>query len=171
MSDEKKKKAGKVKEALAEGLYELLFAFVAIAIGLGIAMLLPRDIIKTWDFELFLFIGAIVLLVLIVAVSGVISLFARRNREKDIKLIYKHFGGAEELTLLTVSKMLFQKTVNVLVIRGYSEKGRFELCKEKEKFIFSVEYSGKPEEEKYAEVYVNDIDGAIKYIEDFIAEN
>ncbi|MBQ9746974.1 MAG: hypothetical protein IJW21_09175, partial [Clostridia bacterium] len=137
----------------------------------GIAMLFPRDILQKLDAELFLFIGSIVLLAIVISVLAIIRFFKRRALEKDMKLIYNHFKSAKELTYLTVLKEIGQDTADVPVIRGFSEKGRFELCKEKEKFVFSIEYSGKPEEEKYAEVYVNDIDGAIKYIADFIAEN
>ena len=163
------KKTSKIKEALAEGLLELLFGFLAIGVGLGVAMLFPHEAAKNWDPELLMFIGFIVLLALVISVLAIIRFFTRRALEKDMKLIYKHFGDAEELTYLTVSKKIGENTVNVPVIRGYCEKGRFELWQNDGKFTFSIEYSDKPEEEKYAEETLADTEGAIKYIADFIA--
>jgi hypothetical protein len=173
MKSDKKQKSSRIKASLIEGFIEvfgeLIFGLLAIGVGLGFAMLFPHSMAKNWDPELLMFIGFIVLLALVISVLAIIRFFTRRALEKDMKLIYKHFGEAEELTLLTISKNIGENTVNVPVIRGYCEKGRFELWQNEGKFTFSIEYSGKPEEEKYAEEVVADTDGAIKFIADFIA--
>ena len=171
-----KKKAKKEKRiaTLTDGFFdlfgELIFGFLAIGIGLGIAMLFPHDALENIDFELFFLIGSVVLILIVIAALAVIRLFTRRVEEKNMKLIYDYFGGAEELTLIYVSKKIGEKTVNLPVIRGYCEKGRFEVMQNKNNFIFSIEYSGKEEEEKYAEETAADINSAIKFIENFIAK-
>ncbi len=167
MSKKKKTQKGEWKNALLDGLGELLVYFVAFAIGLGIVLLLPNDIGRNLDPEFVVFIGIIVLITAMVLIAVPIYLFLKNRKMKEFKFIYNSLKDKYDLTLLTVTK----DDADIPVIRGKAQKGRFELYKiykNESCFVFSAEYSDACEEDKYEKMHLQNADDAIKQIENFM---
>lgn len=91
----------------------------------------------------------------------------------EIQRIYDRLKDVYPLTLTTTLALNDGYTIDVPVIRGTAEGGRFDLYKEDEDsglFVFSVEFYGKDGDDKYTHGHPYDADEAVKYIEDFMAE-
>lgn len=91
----------------------------------------------------------------------------------EIQRIYDRLKDIYPLTLTTTLALNDGYTIDVPVIRGTAEGGRFDLYKEDEDsglFVFSVEFYGKDDDDKYTHGHPYDADEAVKYIEDFMAE-
>ena len=91
----------------------------------------------------------------------------------EIQRIYDRLKDIYPLTLTTTLALNDGSTIDVPVIRGTAEGGRFDLYKEDEDsglFVFSVEFYGKDDDDKYTHGHPYDADEAVKYIEDFMAE-
>lgn len=91
----------------------------------------------------------------------------------EIQRIYDRLKDIYPLTLTTTLALNDGYTIDVPVIRGTAEGGRFDLYKEDEDsglFVFSVEFYGKDDDDKYTHGHPYDADEAVKYIEDFMEE-
>ena len=85
---------------------------------------------------------------------------------KDLKFIYKCLKDDYNLTLITVSRNVNGKTVDIPIIKAKTSEVSFELFKDGQAFSFSIEHFGRYAEERYSKVCVNDIDGAIEKIKE-----
>ncbi len=156
------------KNALWSGAIELIFLFSVVAIGLGIMLLFPHEAIKDIPYELFLLLGGIVFL----AVSGIIALIVHlvktKRKTKDLRFIYTALKHKHNLTLMTVTRKINGEMLDILIIKGKSSKGKFELFKDGQVFVFSVECFSKLEGEKSYIAYPQNVNEAIEYIENFM---
>lgn len=60
-------------------------------------------------------------------------------------------------------------TIDVPVVRGKALDRRFDLYKEGDLFVFSVEFFHKNGEDRYSHGHPYDLDDAMKYIEKFMS--
>ena len=170
MSKKKKTQKSEWKNALLDGLGELLVYFLAFAIGFGIILLLPNDIGRNLDPEFVGFIGIIVLITAVVLIAVPIHIFLKNRKMKEFKFIYNSLKNKYDLTLLTTTK----DDTEIPTIRGKAQNGRFELYKiykNKSCFVFSAEYSDTCEENKYEKIHLQTGDDAKKQIEIFMKQN
>ena len=158
------------KGELWNGIGELILAFAAIGIGLGIAFLLPHETIKDIPAELFFMLGGLILFAAIGIVALTIHLIRQKRKNKDIKFIYNTLKNKYKLTLMLVTRSINGEMRDSLIIKGQSSKGKFELCEEGEMFNFSIEYFGKFNEDRYCHEILNDKNETINCIENFMSE-
>lgn len=167
----KDKKTSSLKDALSEAALELAFVLGAIAVAFGIALLLPSEVRENIDFELLIFIGFILLIVIAAAVALAVRAVKRKNEAKDMTFIYNALKDKYDLTLIAASREINGEIQEVTLLKGKNADGAFELFKSGEKFDFSVEYFSKPEEEKYFRANPLDVNEAIECAEKFISGN
>ena len=158
------------KNELWNGIGELILAFAAIGIGLGIAFLLPHEKVKDIPAELFFMLGGLILFSVIGIVALTIHLIRQKRKNKDIKFIYNTLKNKYKLTLMLVTRSANGEMRDSLIIKGQSSKGKFELCKDSEIFIFSIEYFCKTKEDRYRHENLNDKNETINCIENFMSE-
>ena len=158
------------KGELCNVIGELILAFAAIGIGLGIAFLLPHETIKDIPAELLFMLGGLILFAVIGIVALTIHLIRQKRKNKDIKFIYNTLKNKYKLTLMLVTRSINGEMRDFLIIKGQSSNGKFELCKEGEMFNFSIEYFGKFNEDRYRHEILNDKNETINCIENFMSE-
>ncbi len=90
---------------------------------------------------------------------------------KELTFIYEKLKSKHDLTLTNTFALNEGYTIDVPVIRGKSDDGRFDLYKEGDMFVFSVEFYNKTGEEKYSHGHPYNVNDAIKYIEKFMSGN
>lgn len=90
---------------------------------------------------------------------------------KDLEIIYSKLKDKYNLTLTTTFALNDGYTIDVPVIRGISSDRRFDLYKEDDMFVFTVEFFEKTGEEKYSHVHPYDVNDAINHIEKFMSKN
>lgn len=167
--DKKETKEHTWKYILIDYAAEFIFILLAMGIGFGIALLLPYDAVKDIPGELFFLVGLYVLCAVIGIVALTVYLVKRKKKMKDLKFIYKCLKDDYNLTLITVSRNVNGKTVDIPIIKAKTSKVSFELLKEGQAFSFSIEHFGRYAEERYSKVCVNDIDGAIEKIKEIMS--
>ena len=89
----------------------------------------------------------------------------------DIELIYNELKDKYDLILTNTLAMSDGYTIDVPLVRGETVDKRFDLYKEDDLFVFSVEFFNKIGEEKYTHGHPYDTQDAIKYIEQFMSED
>lgn len=87
---------------------------------------------------------------------------------EDLEFIYEKLKGTYNLVLTNTFALNDEYTIDVPVIRGISSDRRFDLYKEDDLFVFSVEFFDKPAEKKYSHTHPYDINQAIDHIEKFM---
>lgn len=165
----KDKKKSSLKDVLSEAALELAFGFGAIAIALGIALLLPSGIREHIDFELLIFISFIGLISIAIVIALAVRAAKRKNEAKDMTFIYDALKDKYDLTYMTASREVGGEPQEVTLLKGKNANGSFELFKSGEKFDFSVEYFSKPEEEKYFRSNPCDVNEAMECAEKFMS--
>ena len=158
------------KNELWNGIWELMLAFAAIGIGLGIAFLFPHEKIKDIPAELFFMLGGLILFAVVGIVALTVHLIRQKKKNKDIKFVYNTLKNKYKLALMLVTRSSSGETRNFLIIKGQSSKGKFELCKDGEIFILSVEYFCRTKEDRYRHENLKDKNEAINCIENFMSE-
>ena len=89
----------------------------------------------------------------------------------DIELIYNQLKDKYDLILTNTLALDDGYTIDVPVIRGKAIDKRFDLYKEDDLFVFSVEFFNKVGEEKYTHWHPYDAPSTIKCIEQFMSDN
>lgn len=87
----------------------------------------------------------------------------------DLELIYKKLKNTYDLILTNTFALNDGYTIDVPVIRGKAADRRFDLYKEGDLFVFSVEFFDKAGEERYSHSHPYDVNDAIDYIEKFMS--
>ena len=145
-----------------------MLAFSSIAIGLGIALLFPHEKIEDVPAELFFLLGGIILFSVIGIVTLMFYIVKRKKETKDIRFIYNSLKDNYNLMLMTVTRNVNGEMLDILIIKGKSSEGKFELFKDGQAFNFSIEYFAKSGEEKYSLLHPYDVNDAIGCIEKFM---
>ena len=96
----------------------------------------------------------------------VIHIVKTKNKTKELKWIQNHFKGKYDLVLMTLTKKFTDE--DIYLLRGRTEAGKFDLCKENDGFLFLTEYSCGPIEERTQQFQLQSIDETILYIENFM---
>ena len=153
------------KDALLEGLVELVFGLLCIVIGFGIASLFPSEMIDDEAMDLFIFIGGFLLVAVISLVAFIIHIIKTNRETKDLRRIYRNLKGKHTVTLMTVTRKKDGKEFNSTIIKGRTPVFKFELSTDTQGFLLSVEYFNKWGDEKYLLVHPHDENDAIERIE------
>ena len=169
------KKAGyTIKDFFAEFFGELFVYALAFAIGIGVMALFPYEKLKNVPFEFFMFLG-LMILILIVSLVILAWLSARhlkqRRQSKDIRFIYKELKKQYNLIFMNITKIVDEKMVNSPTIRGKNAEGKFDLFKENDKFVFSIQYNTNYSEKEGFCAYPCDVNEAIELIKTFMSGN
>ncbi len=88
---------------------------------------------------------------------------------KELKLIYDKLKSTYDLVLTNTFALNDGYTIDVPVIRGKAPDRRFDLYKEDDLFVFSVEFFDKAGEEIYSHAHPYDVNDVIDYIEKFMS--
>ena len=89
---------------------------------------------------------------------------------QELEFIYEKLNGTYNLLFTNTYALNDGYTIDVPVIRGISVDRRFDLYKEDDLFVFSVEFFDKSGEDKYSHSHPYDVNDAIKHIEKFMLE-
>lgn len=157
------------KDALLEISVELSFGLLSAAIGFGIVSLFPRDMIDDEAMDLFIFIGGFILVAVIALVAFIIHVMKTNRKTKDLQRIYRNLKEKYTVTLMTVTRKKDGKEVNIPIIKGRTSVFKFELSKDAQGFLLSVEYFNKWGDEKYLLVHPQDENEAIDCVEKLIS--
>lgn len=94
-----------------------------------------------------------------------------KSEDTDLKDIYKALSSEYDLILTTTSSLEDGYTIDVPVIRGKRNDARFDLYKDEELFVFSIEYYDKTGMEKYTHFHPMCIEDAINDVKNFMLED
>ena len=84
MKKEKKDKEPSAwKHDFWNGIWELIFAFAALAVGLGVAILIPHEALRSIPAELFFLLGGMAVLALVGAVTLIVHLIKKKKENRD----------------------------------------------------------------------------------------
>ena len=89
---------------------------------------------------------------------------------KDLEIIYNKFKDKYNLKFTTTFALNDGYTIDVPVIRGVLADRRFDLYKEDDMFVFSVEFFEKQGKERFSHAHPYDVNDAIIYFEDFMSK-
>ena len=153
------------KDALLEGLVEVVFGVLCAGIGFGVAALFPKEMIDDEATDLFLFIGGVILVAFISAIAFVIHLIKTKKQTKPLRSVYRNLKQRHTVTLMTVTRKKDGKEFNSTIIKGRTPVFKFELSTDTQGFLLSVEYFNKWGDEKYLLVHPHDENDAIERIE------
>ena len=153
------------KDALLEGLGEVVFGVLCAVIGFGVAALFPKEMIDDEATDLFLFIGGVILVAFISAIAFVIHLIKTKKQTKPLRSVYRNLKQRHTVTLMTVTRKKDGKEFNSTIIKGRTPVFKFELSTDTQGFLLSVEYFNKWGDEKYLLVHPHDENDAIERIE------
>lgn len=87
----------------------------------------------------------------------------------DLELIYNIFNGRYNLIFTNTFALNDGYTIDVPVIRGSAADRRFDLYKDEDEFVFSVEFFNKTGQERYSHSHPSDLGDAIDLIEKFMS--
>ncbi len=164
----KDEKPSRWKEELLSGLGEIIFMLCAALVTAGVMMLFPYELVKD-VFDVFFFFICIILIVIIGAVIFIVDIVRKRKKNKDIRFIYKTLKDKYKLVMMTLTRRVDEEMVDVVVIRGKSSDGKFELFKLGNEFHFVVEYFTDSREGISPSTSLSDINEAIECIEKFMS--
>ena len=159
------------KWQLAEGLIELAVCMSALALGFVILLLLSGgdlEGISSEVIEIFMLVGMIALAIVCGFVFLIIHIVKSRRRSKDVRTIYKRLRDRYKLSLMTVTRKVNGEMTDIPIIRGRSDKGRFEVYKEGDVYIFSADYTAHFTEDKHIRPELKSVDDAVICIEEFM---
>ena len=88
----------------------------------------------------------------------------------ELRCIYEKMKDKYDLILTNTFALNDGYTIDVPVIRGISSDRRFDLYKEEDLFVFSVEFFDKSGDEKYSHEHPYDTNDAVDYIEKFMSK-
>lgn len=88
----------------------------------------------------------------------------------ELRFIYEKMKNKYDLVLTNTFALNDGYTIDVPVIRGFSSDRRFDLYKEEDLFVFSVEFLNNSGDEKYSHAHPYDANNAIDYIEKFMSK-
>ena len=157
------------KDALLEGLVEVVFGVLCAVIGFGVAALFPKEMIDDEATDLFLFIGGVILVAFISAIAFVIHLIKTKKQTKPLRSVYRNLKQRHTVTLMTVTRKKDGKEFNSTIIKGRTPVFKFELSTDTQGFLLSVEYFNKWGDEKYLLVHPHDENDAIERIESLLS--
>jgi len=92
------------------------------------------------------------------------------NCMKELRYIYEKMKDKYDLDLTNTSALNDGYTIDVPVIRGISSDRRFDLYKDEDLFVFSVEFFDKSGDEKYSHAHPYDTNDAVDYIKKFMSK-
>ena len=166
--DKKEKSRPLWVDQLLEGLFELLF-YLVVLVGTFLLMLLFG--IDEADGEVIgvLMIPSGIVVFLLVGIVMFINYLVKcHKRAKELKKIYKLLKPKYNIFLMTVTRKKDDQMVDFPIIRGKTGEGKFELSKDGDGFIFSVERLSGPIEGRKSETRLTNCEEAIEQIESFM---
>ncbi len=169
MKNKKEKSESKAtfKDALLELGLEIAIGLVTFVVGAVILNLISPDLLDG-ELDFVMFFGMIVLVAVSCFVAIPIWLIKKHRKPKDIKRIYKLLTQKYALELVMRNKKIDGVYKELYVIKGHSDEGMFELYKNGDGYIFTVEYFRLPVDEKIkTESLLTEAD-AIECIEKFM---
>ena len=86
----------------------------------------------------------------------------------DVEIIYNSLKNKYDLTLTNTAALNDGYTIDVPVIRGKTEKGRFDLYDDGDTFVFSIEYFDREGDDRYTHGHPMSAYDAMEYIENFM---
>jgi len=87
---------------------------------------------------------------------------------KDLQFIYEKLKNTYNLILTNTAALDDGYTIDEPVIRGITANGRFDLYKDDDLFVFSVEFFDKVGEEKYSHWHPLNVEEAIGDVVEFM---
>ena len=167
---EKASKRSVIWNSIAEAFVELLFYIVAFAAGALVFILLSAFDVAIDSPELIMLVGMIVILCIACLVAIPVYLIKNHIKMKDFKRLHKELRKKHDIRLVIRNKKLSGVRREIPVIKGSNGKGMFELYKDGDNFIFTVEYFKAPIEEKLITEHPSDEAAAIECVEKFMME-
>jgi hypothetical protein len=156
-------------DQLLEGLGELIFYLVILAGAFLLMLMFGIDEADEGVIEILMIPSGLVVCLLVGIVMLIHYLVKCHKRAKELKKIYKLLKPKYNLTLMTVTRKKDDQMVDFPIIRGKRPEGKFELSKDGDGFIFSVERLSGPIEGRKSETRLTNSDEAIEYIEKFMS--
>jgi len=89
---------------------------------------------------------------------------------QDIALIYERLKDKYDLLYTSTAMLDDGYTIDVPVIRGAVGDRRFDLYKDGDFFVFSIELLDKTGDERYTHAHPYDVDDSIEFIEKFMLD-
>lgn len=167
--DKKEKSRPLWVDQLLEGLGELIFYLVILAGAFLLMHLFGIDEADEGVIEILMIPSGIVVCLLVGIVMLIHYLVKCHKRAKELKKIYKQLKPKYNLVLMTVTRKKDDQMVDFPIIRGKTGEGKFELSKDGDGFIFSVERLSGSIEGRKSEVYLASSDEAIVEIEKYMS--
>ena len=167
--DKKEKSRPLWVDQLLEGLGELIFYLVILAGAFLLMLLFGIDEADEGVIEILMIPSGLVVCLLVGIVMLIHYLVKCHKRAKELKKIYKQLKPKYNLTLMTVTRKKDDQMVDFPIIRGKRSEGKFELSKDGEEFVFSVERLSGPIEGRKSEIRLANIDEAAEQIEVFMS--
>ena len=87
---------------------------------------------------------------------------------EELQLVYEELKSKYDLILTNTLALNDDYTIDIPIIRGTFTDRRFDLYKDDDLFVFSVEFFDKTGEKKYSHCHPYGVPDAIKHIEDFM---
>ena len=146
---------------------EIAIGLVTFVVGAVILNLISPDLLDG-ELDFVMFFGMIVLLAASCLVAIPIWIIKKHRKPKDIKRIYKLLKEKYALELVMLNKKIDGVYKELYVIKGYIDEGMFELYKNGDGYIFTVEYFRLPVDEKIKTESLLTESDAIECIEKFM---
>lgn len=169
--DKKRKSRPLWVDQLFDGSLEIVFAVFVIAAALILVYLLPSNLIEDVPLEILELFSVMIVLIVGGFILLMCHLIGERKKAKELRKIYNILKPKYNLTLMTVTRKKGDQMVDFPIIRGKRSEGKFELSKDGDGFIFSVECLSGPIEGRKSEVYLASSDEAIVEIEKYMSAN
>lgn len=167
--DKKEKSRPLWVDQLLEGLGELIFYLVILAGAFLLMLLFGIDEAGEGVIEILMIPSGLVVCLLVGIVMLIHYLVKCHKRAKELKKIYNQLKPKYNLVLMTVTRKKDGQMVDFPIIRGKTGEGKFELSKDGDGFIFSVERLSGSIEGRKSEVYLASSDEAILEIEKYMS--
>ena len=167
--DKKDKKRAPWVNQLLDGSLEIVIAVFVIAAALILVYLLPSNLIEDVPLEILELFSVMIVLIVGGFILLMCHLIGERKKAKELRKIYNILKPKYNLTLMTVTRKKDDQMVDFPIIRGKRSEGKFELSKDGEEFVFSVERLSGPIEGRKSEIRLANIDEAVEQIEEFMS--
>lgn len=160
----KKREKGRLRGALAEGVLELLvelvFMVAAVLFGFLILSVYPKEKLANVDGEFVMVIGMIGLMVPVGLIILACYLIKKKRGRKMVNSVYKALKNKYSLKTVTLTRKLHEEYTDVYILKGESQKGKFELYRDGLDLVFAPEGAGR--------LMLASVDEAIAKIEEFM---
>jgi hypothetical protein len=160
----RKRPKGSWKFDLMEGLLELVVTLVltiaAMAVGYLLLSVYPKEKLANIDGELVVLIGTVVLAIPVGLVILICNLIKKKRGRKMVNSVYKALKNKYSLKTVTLTRKLHEEYTDVYILKGESQKGKFELYRDGLDLVFAPEGAGR--------LMLASVDEAISKIEEFM---